>query len=273
MAEKKTRVKRKDIRKQRWAAFIAGLLALAMAISAIAAYSGHLLDPGRGEQANPGQEVDPDAAREICLGEIERLQKYISEIGPTVPVLGELVRYYAALIQLEAGGGKASEETLQGYRDDLLEACRDLIELEPDQPLHRLQLLNYYQEFEEGEDAIDGEIEALRLLLHENPEPSAALMLIGFLKNLEEQAAIMEEEIDWLKAHLEQLDAEEKMNSEERYYYAYLLGQYIEDTGAATEQLNAILEQESEESNLYGAAKSYLEQLEKQGENGSGEEK
>ena len=275
MAGKKSRVKRKDLRKQRWAGIIAGILALAMAISAIAAYAGHLLD--RGSSGDPGQEqqIDSQAARKMCLDEIERLKKYIDDMETTAPVLGRLVEYYAFLIQLEEEEGeekRVSEETLQGYRDDLLFYNHELVELEPKQPLHRLQLLENYHKYGGSETVIAGEIDVLRALIHENPSPSSSLMLIGFMKSSKQQEEMIAEEAAWLKDHLEQLEAEDKLDSENRYYYAYLMGEYLDDIQTAKEQLGLIMKEEPEESSIYSAAKGYLEQLEKEKETGSEEE-
>lgn len=265
MAEKNKKVKRKDLRKQRWASIIAAVLALAMAFSAIAAYASHLLNRGNDETVSPEQQYDPDAVRSYCLDEIERLQKYIDDYGPAAPVLGELVQNYALLIQIEETE-KASEEKLQGYRDNLKKYSRDLVELEPDKPEHRLQLLYVYKEIDEDEAVIAGEIATLSELLHENPDPSSTLMLIGFMKSSKQQEETMDDEIAWLQDHLEQLEESGKLDSENRYYYAYLLGEYLEDTQAAEEQLALIMEKESEESAIYSAAKNYLEKLQQKEE-------
>ncbi len=272
MAEKKIKVRRKDMRKQRWASIIAALLAMAMMVSAIAAYSGHLLNRDKGEAGDPQQQIDPEAAREVCLGEIERLEKYIKEIGATAPVLGELVGYYGLLIQLGEGEEKVAEDVLQGYRDNLIKYSRDLIELEPEKVAHRLQLLEYYKQFGEKETVVSGEVEALRALLHGNPEPASTLMFIGFLKSLEQYEEVLEVEAAWLEQHFEELEASEKLDGENRYYYAYLLGEYLGKTTEAKKQLALIMDQESEESREYLAAKGYLEQLQQAAErNAKGE--
>lgn len=261
MAEKKTKVKRKDLRKQRWASIIAAVLALAMIFSGVAAYAVYLLDRRNDDTVNPDQQIDLEAAQEYYLGEVERLQKYIDDYGPTAPVLNELVQNYAFLIQIEKMDNQASEEKLQGYRDNLKKFSRALVELEPDNPEHRLQLLYAYEEVGEDEAVVTGEITALRKLLHENPDPSSSLMLIGFLKSSSQQEEILNDEIAWLKKYLEQLDASGKLDSENRYCYAYLLGEYLEETEAAEEQLALILEKEPEGSPVHNAAKTYLEKL------------
>lgn len=271
MAEKKVKVRRRDIRKQRWTAVIAALLAIAMAVSAIAAYSGRLLDRGDGDAADPGEKIDLDAYREYYASEIERLEKYIEEIGPTAPVLGELVEHYAVLIQLEGDNSKVSEETVQGYRDKLIKISRDLVELEPDKAAHRLRLLEYYNKFGEEETVIAGEIDVLCGLLHENPDPASSLMLIGFIKSTE-RLEDLDDEIAWLKEYLEQLDASGELDSENRYYYAYLLGEFLEKKQSAEKQLALIMEKESEESPEYLAAERYLDYLQQEEETGSEED-
>ena len=91
-------------------------------------------------------------------------------------------------------------------------------------------------------------------------------MLIGFMKSSKQQEETMDDEIAWLQDHLEQLEESGKLDSENRYYYAYLLGEYLEDTQAAEEQLALIMEKESEESAIYSAAKNYLEKLQQKEE-------
>ena len=120
--------KRKDIRK-RWAAIIAAVLALAMALSAVAVFLGYLLDRDNDIAAPDGQ-WDPEVYREYFQGEVERLQKYIDNYGPTVPVLSELVQAYSFLIQLEKDNDGA-EETIKGYEEKLKRFSRELVELEP----------------------------------------------------------------------------------------------------------------------------------------------
>lgn len=258
--------KRKD-RRKRWAAIIAAILSLAMALSAIAVFWGYLMD--RSNAATPGGEVDPEVYREYFLGEVERLQNYIDEYGPTVPVLNELVQAYSLLIQLEDGEDAAAEERKKSYQENLKKYSLELVELEPDEPEYRLQLLYVYEQLDEEEAVIFEEVAALRELLHEKPDPSSSLMLIRFLKSSQLQEEIMDEEIAWLREHFEDLDKSGKMSSENRYYYAYLLAEYLEEQQAAEEQLFLIMEEESEDSIYYSAAKEYLEELRKKGKNSS----
>lgn len=269
MAEKKKKVNRRDVRGKRWAAVIAAVLALAMALSAIAAYSGHLLGRGGDDTADPGQQIDLDAYREYYSEEIKRLEKYIDDIGATAPVLGELVQYYDILIRIEEEKGSVPEETLQGYRDSLIEYSRELVEMEPDKAEHRLQLLGYYDKFDGDAAVMAGEIEALRGLLRENPDPLSTLMLIGFAKS-SGQEEVAGEEAARLEEHFEQLEAAENLDSKERYYYAYLLGEYLDRVREAEKQLTLIMEKEPEESSEYIAARGYLEQLKRAEEAGSG---
>ena len=254
--------KRKDKRKI-WASIIAAVLALAMALSAVAVFLGYLLDRDD-DTVNPGGQLDLEAYREYYLGEVERLQKYIDEYGPTVPVLSELVQAYSLLIQIEKGDEEAAEETIKGYEDNLKKFSLELVELEPDKSEHRLQLLYVYEQIDEDEENIAEEIGALRELLHENPDPPSSLKLIGFMKSSKLQEEIMNEEIDRLKEHFEQLEESDELNSENRYYYAYLLGEYLEEPRAAEDQLLLIMEKEPEDSTFYSAAKNYLEQLRKE---------
>lgn len=268
MTGKKEGSKRKD-RKQRWAGIIAGVLAGAMALSAIAAYAGHLFNREPADPAGPEQALDLDEYRTHYAGEIERLKNYIEEYGPAVGVLEELCRNYHLLIQIERIADPIDEAKVQGYEGELKRFSRDLVELEPDNPEYRLQLLVYYREFGEAEEVIVAEIEPLRRLLHENPAPLSTLKLIGFVKLLERQEAILDQESAWLREYLEQREASGNLDSENRYYYAFLLGEYLEEEQAAREQLALIMEAESKESDAYLAAQGYLERLQQREKAGS----
>lgn len=252
--------KKKD-RKQRIAAIIAAVLAVAMALSAIAAYAGHLLGRDDPETAGPEQQLDAEAYRAHCLKEIERLEKYIEEYGPKAGVLSELCEHYSLLIQIENMGEKPDEELVQKCEAGLKQRSRDLVELEPDNPEHRLRLLYVYEGAGEDKKVISGEIEDLRKILKKEPNPGISLALIGFMKSSEQPGKMIDQEITRLKDHFEKLAADDQITATDRYYYALLLGDHLEKKPAALKQLDLILETEPPEGELYSAAEQYRETL------------
>lgn len=265
MANKKRKNKRMD-RRQRWAAIIALVLAVAMALSAIGAYAGHLLSRGDAGTVDPGQQVDPEAMREYCLERIASDEKYIEEHGPKVGVLSELCECYRLLLQMERSAEEADEAAVAEYESGLKRYSRDLVELEPDKPQYRLDLLKLYRETGEDDDTIAGEIKALRKVLRKKADPGTSLELIRFMKSSEQPEKIINDEIARLKDHFKGLTAEEKMTGIDRYYYAVLLGDHLEKRAAALEQLDLILETESPEGELYKAAEYYREVLQEEKE-------
>ncbi|NLA11574.1 MAG: hypothetical protein GX883_05555 [Firmicutes bacterium] len=265
MTGKKVRRKKKD-RRQRWAAIIAGILAVAMALSAIAAYASHLLNRGQGETAPPEQQLDLETYREHSLNEIKRLEQYISEYGPAVGVLGELCRNFRLLIQIENAGEQVDEEKVAGYEAALKEYSLDLIELEPDNPEYRLQLLYLYRELGEDDGSIAAEIASLQELLHEKPAPQMTLGLIEFMEVAEQPQESIAEEITWLEQYFEELSAGVGLTATERYYYALLLGEHREEIPAALEQLEIILKSEPPEEELHNAAENYQKTLQQREE-------
>jgi len=265
LTEKKVKRNKKD-RKQRWAAIIAAVLAVAMALSAVAAYAGHLANRLNREPGEVEQELDSEAVRTYCLSEIERLKNYIEEYGPAAGVLSELCKNYSLLIQIEKTDDQVNEQTLQRYEADLKKFGRDLIELEPDNPEHRLRLLYIYKELGEDGEAIAEEIDALRKILHKKPDSYFILALIEFMKTSKQPEESVDEEIAWLKEHFENLSATAGLKSLDRYYYAVLLGNYLEEPGEAGKQLDLILDAESPESELYSAAENYRKMLQQKEE-------
>lgn len=256
------RRKKKD-RRQRIAAIIAAVLAVAMALSAIAAYAGHLFnrdDPGA-EMADPEQQFDAQAIRDHSKQEIERLENYIENYGSKSGVLGELCEHYQLLIQIENMEEKPDEELVQKYEASLKQHSRDRVELEPDNPEFRLQLLHVYEGAGESKKVIGKEIGELREILRDSPNPGISLALIGFMKNSEQSGEIIDQEIARLQKHLEELAADDRITGIDRYYYALLLGEHLEKAPAALKQLDLILETEPPEGELYSAAEQYRESL------------
>lgn len=256
LAEKKTKRKKKD-RRQRSVKIIAAILAVAMALSAIAAYAGHLLDRKQGETVESENQFDPGAYRDHYSAEIKRLESYLAEYGPAAGVLFELCNNYRLLIRIEKAGGEMDEEKVRGYEAALKQYGRDLVELEPDKLEHRLQLLVYYKECGEDEAAIAGEIEVLRDLLHEHPDSLFSLELIGLMKSLEQPEDDIDAAIARLSEYFEELVATGKMDSENRYYYAYFLAEHLGEKTKAVAQLDLILEAETAETELYLLAEDY----------------
>ena len=265
MAKKKPGKKKMD-RRQRWAAIIALVLAVAMALSAIGAYAGHLLSRGDAGAVDPGQQIDPETMRDYCLKRIDGDEKYIDEHGPKVGVLNELCECYSLLIQLERSAEEPDEAAVEGYEESLKQYRCALVELEPANPQHRLDLLYLYQEIGEDDDTIAGEIKALRKILHKDADPRLSLALIGFMKSSEQPGKIIDKEIAWLQDYFESLAAEDRLTGADRYHYALLLDGHLEKKAAALEQLGLILETESPEGELYKAAEYYRNTLQEKEE-------
>ena len=259
MARKKET--KRNIRKNRVTAIVAGILALGMILSTATFVGGPmLLEIFAKDRSNPpGSQWDLETYREYLIYEIENLEKHVSEYGPTVAVLEELAQHYENLIYLEQILSNESEN-LDGYKQNMLKAYRDLIELTPEEPYYRLRLLNAYLVVEEGEARISAEVEALTGMLHETPNLDYNFWFIELLQELE-YTAKAREEIAWLKEYLAERLSGADADNTERYYYAYLLAEYEEDKEAALEQLAIILDEEEAESNLYKQAELYRDKL------------
>lgn len=257
MVQKSGKGKRKSIRKQRWAAVIASIIAVGMLLSSVIVYFGSMMP--RGDSAGPDQDFNPEASRDHYRQKVEGLEEYIKEYGPTAAVWQELAENYQNLVMIQQVFFD-EPDTLLSYQEAMLEAYRSLIELEPGEPGHYLQYMYAYREVAEDPLLVLEHLPNLTRLLHEKPEPRHSLALVGFLISME-QEELAQEESAWLRDYLEQKLAEDDLDNLGRYYYAVLLAEYQDDTGTSLEQLALILETETEGSELYLAAENYRKRL------------
>lgn len=268
MAQKKET--KRNIKKNRVAAIVAAILALGMILSTATFVGGPmLLEIFAKDRSNPpGSEWDLEAYREQFIADIENLEDYVAEFGPSVAVLENLAENYANLIMIEQTFYD-EPDTVKGYQQKLLGAYRDLIDLEPEEPFYRLRLLAAYLEAEEDEAVVREEVEILTGMLHDNPDPVYSMQFIYLLQELQYEAEAREE-TTWLKEYLNARLSGDDTDNTERLYYAYLLAEYDADKEGALEQLGIILDEEEAESDLYKQAELYRDQLlaEDEGENG-----
>ncbi|MDY6827271.1 MAG: hypothetical protein SVV67_08910 [Bacillota bacterium] len=254
----KNRVRAKDIKKQRWAGIIAAVLALAMIVSLVGVY---LAQRGeKSEEAVPEQqaEVQPEDYIEYYQGEIERLEQYLEEHEPTEAVLFELSENYRYLVFIQEVFFD-DEEKLQEYRGRLISVYDQLIEMNPDNVIYRIELA--YLLFDRGdEEQVEQEIETIRQALRENADARSHLALIGLLSSMNREQ-LMKEEVAWLQGYMEDEIAADRADNESQFYYAVLKGEYLDQKSEAEAILQNILDEESEDSSLYVEVANYLEHL------------
>ena len=254
MANKNTKVTRKSIRRQRWAAVIAFVLALGMLASSVFIY----FDSVAGRNATPDQDWSLEDYLDYYQNNVEQMEAYIEEHGPTTAVLESLLEGYNYLIMFQ----QLSEEpedtsTLQ---NKMVGVYEDLIELAPSELRYRVELLHAYKSIDADQEMILEQAVILGDLLRESPKSTVHLQLINFLASID-QEQLLEEEISWFSTYLEQRIEDETADNVDRYCLAILAAEYLEDTETAYAQIDLILETEEEGSSLYNEAKQYLDKL------------
>jgi len=250
----------KTLKKQRWAAIVAAILALGMLVSAVGAYLGQ----GFGQEGGvmPNQQADPEPEDYLAYyeEEVERLEEYLEEHEPTAVVLRELAENYQFLVFIKQVYFD-DQEAVREYKERMASIYESLIDKEPEAPEHRYELINLYLELQEEDQLIEEEVSVLIDTLHENPDPMVHISLIETLTVMDKEDKI-EEEVNWLHHYLQGRVADETADNEERYIYAVLVGEYLEDPGAAESILEEVIEEEDEGSRIYQAARQYLSFLE-----------
>ncbi len=260
MADKKNKPSRKNIRKQRWAAVVAGILALGMLVSLFFIYFDYMT--GSGGAAGSDQGIDLEEYLEYYKYNAEQLEEYIEEHGPTQAVLESLAESYNSLIMLQQlFAGESESEEIPALQSKLVVVYESLIELIPSDLRYRIELLHAYRSIDADEDIVLEQAVLLGDLLRESPKSTVHLQLINFL-SLMDVEQLMDEEISWFKTYLEQRIEDEAADNIDRYCLAILLAEYMEDTETAYAQLALILETEEEGSSLYNEAMQYKEKLE-----------
>ncbi len=238
---------------------MAAVLAVGMLVSLAGVYIGQSIMGS--ENALPAQqeELQPEDYLAYYQGEVDRLELYLQENEADKTVLLELVenyRYLSFIQQVFFDNQDLTEE----YDLRMVSLYKSLIELEPLDLRYRLELINLYLEKYDNQELVDKEIVDLKELLRVNPDPLVHLSLIHLLSSTGQEELALEE-IAWLYQHLEARADEGLSDNEERFYYAVLLGEYIEDVEAAEEILMNVIENEDENSIVYQDARNYLDYL------------
>jgi flagellar basal body-associated protein FliL len=252
------------LKKQRWAGIIAGILALAMVISLVGVYISQALMSDR-QAALPSQpaEQQPEDYLAYYQQQIDNLELYLEENEPTEAVLLELADNYRYLVYIRQMFFD-DQEALEEAESKLNAVYRSLIELKPDNPQYRLELINFQLINDQDEPAAE-QIAVLLGQLHQKPDPLYHLSLVGMLNSIKETkpelGELAAEEIQWLQVYFEEMQEAGTLNGQNRFYYAVLLGEYLDQQEAAKELLALILEQEDEESKVYQDALSYKDYL------------
>lgn len=255
MADKKNKAPRRSIRKQRWAAVIAVLIAVGMLLSSVLIY----FDFAAGGNQPPEQGWDLEDYLEYARGNISTLEQYLQEHEPTVAVLESLAENYNSLILLQQMLSGDEQEIME-IKNKLVGVYRDLIVLAPAELRYRVDLIRAYTGLEADDETILAEALLLSELLRATPQAVAHMQLINLLaaEELEKQ---LQEEVAWLSAYLEERIEENQADNTERYYLAFLLAEHRAEIEAARIQLELILETEEEGSSLYNEAKRYRDAL------------
>ncbi len=259
MARKNVRAK--DLKNQRWAAIVAAVLALGMIISLLGVYIGQTLS-GREAVSPEQQQTEPQPEDYLAhySDEVERLELYLAENEPTVPLLLELAENYRYLVFVQEVFFD-DPEAVEQSREKLSSVFSTLVQLDPDNTEYRLQLINLYIEMGKEDEQIEPEVDKLLELLSEEPNIMVHLSLLNLLESLNYEERLLEE-IQWLYEYLEPLYTEGLASSEESFYYAVLLGEYMGDRNMAVSILNEIMLNEHEDSDIYQDALGYLDYLE-----------
>ncbi len=257
MPRKKVRVK--DLKKQRWAAIVAAILALGMLLSLVGVYIGQAIGGSGTEVPETQTEPQPEDYLAYYSAEVERLEEFLADNDPTEPLLLELAENYRYLVfiqQVFFDEPQAVDEN----RERLADIFVDLVQLNPDNYEYRYELVSLYLEMNKDDAVVNAQIDQLREKLYENPEPMVHLALINLLSTTERDAQI-EEELEWLRGYLEPLYETGEANSEELFYYSVLIGEYYNEREEAKQLLVGIMAAEPEESRVYQDAAAYLNYL------------
>ncbi len=262
MAKSKPRAR--DLKKQRWAAIIAGILAVAMIVSLVGVYISQAL-MGNQQPDLPEQQTaqQPEDYLAYYQQQIENLELYLEENEPTEAVLLELADNYRNLIYIRQMFFDDQDE-LDKAVYNLTAVYHSLIEFEPENPRYRLELINFYLGIDQDNAATE-QIAVLLSKLHKKPDPLYHLSLVGILNSVGETkpeiGGLAATEILWLQSYFNELQAAGTLSGQDRLYYAVLLGEYLEQREDAEELLALILEQEEEDSQVYQDALSYRNYL------------
>lgn len=267
MAQKKretgAKTRRTSFRQRRAAIIIASLLALGMVLSVVLIYADYMFSD---RPARPGDDLDQfrkhyEQEREYYEQQVANLKEALDITdNPSPALLRDIAAYYRDLVEIQLFLQHFEDETdlLEGYRDELVKTYRDLLEMEPHDIGLRKEFLNiYYNLVDDPAAALEIAL-SLRDMLRENPQTLDYVEMILIMNHLEKDEFV-DEESAWLREYFEDMLSAGEMENLDRYYYAFLLGNILDEPDLAREQLILILDTEEEESALYNQAKSYLE--------------
>lgn len=255
--EKPVKERPRNLKNQRWAGIVAAILALGMIVSLVGAYIGQAVGGGGATLPEQQAEPEPEDYLNYYEGEVERLESYLEENEATEAVLLELAENYRYLTIVQQVFFD-EQDVIEDYEDRMVSLFQSLVELEPENPAYRLELINLYLEQRADEAIIAEEVELTIDLLHNNPEPMLHLSLVQLLSTAGRDD-LVDEEAEWLQDYMAPRVASGQADNEERFYYAILLGEYRGDITAAKDILEDIIEEESENSTIYQNALTYLE--------------
>jgi hypothetical protein len=220
---------------------------------------------GNQQPALPGQqaELQPEDYLAHYQQQVDSLELYLEDNEPTEAVLLELAENYRYLVYIRQMFFD-DQNALDEAQDRLAAVYLSLVEIEPDNPQYRLELINFYLGVEQGDIATE-QIAVLLGQLHEKPDPLHHLSLVGMLSSIKETkpdlGELAAEEINWLQVYFTEMQEAGSLSGQDRFYYAVLLGEYLEEREAAEELLSLILEQEEEDSKVYQDALGYRDYL------------
>ncbi len=251
----RNKVRAKDIKKQRWAGIVAAILALGMLVSLVGVYLGQSV--GGSRASLPEQQVEPQPEDYLAHyeNEVERLELYLDEHEASEAVLLELIENYRYLTYIQQIFFD-DQDSLDGYKERLAALYDTLIEMAPAKAQYRLDLLNLHIEQSADQDLMFEQIAPLQEMLREVPDSMAHLTLISLLSSAGVTETAQEEAL-WLYTYLEDRVASGLSDSEERFYFAVLLGEYLDDRARAITIIDEILAVEDEESAIYLEAFNY----------------
>ncbi len=268
MSRKKNRAK--DLKKQRWAVIVASVLALAMIVSLIGALgvgfgqqdviSDNLIGPGNDE---PG-EIQPEDYVKYYREEIELLERHLEDNEPSEEILLQLLENYRYLIIIKQVYFD-QQDMVEELHQELVAIQKNLIELDSENPEYRLSLIEHYFNNHEDEQVIMREVVQLLEIIREKPDPLVHLILINMLQAMDD-TEVYEEELFWLYSYLEEKIEQEIATNEEKFYYAVLIGEYMDDHVTAKQLLETILDNADEDSQVFEQAASYLEHIQSEDE-------
>ena len=253
----------KNLKKQRWAVIMAAVLALGMIISLVGSFIVQSFSAG-GQHAveqHPGGEADPGPEDYLAHynEEAHRLEEYLAENEPTEAILLELISDYHYLAFIHQVFFE-DEEAFVTSQSAAAKHLATLVEMYPQNAEYRYELIDALVNAGADQAVIGAEAEELLTLLREEANPRVHLALTNLLASGGNEE-LVETEVEWLKELLQPRYVSGQAANEDKFLYAYLAGEYLDQKGEALEILQGLLQDEPEDSALYHDAAGYLDHL------------